>query len=217
MTASIVDALVWLFGNDAPRGPLEWRQIVARAAAVYVAGLVIIRVGKSRLLSRATPLDVILAFILGSVLSRGINGSAALSGTIVAATTLVFMHWIFTALACRSHRLGNLIKGQPRLVISNGQLQWDNMRRSHITEHDLREELRLNANIEDFNDVKAAYKERSGEVGVVRRQSEPKIVEIAVEAGVQTVRVILAEKSNDADQPRAQSSFTEYPRRSGAN
>ena len=63
------------------------------------------------------------------------------------------------------------------------------MRRSHITEHDLREELRLNANIEDFNEVKAAYKERSGEVGVVRRPAEPKVIEIAVKAGVQTVRV----------------------------
>jgi uncharacterized membrane protein YcaP (DUF421 family) len=195
MPSSILEVLHWIFGNDAPDGQLAWRQIIARAAAVYIAGLVIIRVGKSRLLSRATPLDVILAFILGSVLSRGINGSAALSGTIVAAAALVVMHWLFTALACRSHRLGNLIKGQPRLVISNGQLQWDNMRRSHLTEHDLREELRLNANIEDFNDVKSAYMERSGEVGVVRRQAEPKIVEIAVEAGVQTVQVVLNERA----------------------
>ncbi len=193
MPASVVESVVWVFGHDAPGGHLEWHQIIARAAAVYIAGLVIIRVGKSRLLSRATPLDVILAFILGSVLSRGVNGSAALSGTIIAAATLVFMHWGFTALACRSHWLGNLIKGHSRLVISNGQLQWDNMRRSHISEHDLREELRLNANIEDFNDVKVAYKERSGEVGVVRRPREPKVIEIAVEAGVQTVRVVLNE------------------------
>jgi uncharacterized membrane protein YcaP (DUF421 family) len=194
MPASIVNALRWLFGNDAPSGQLEWHQIIARAAVVYIAGLVIIRVGKSRLLSRATPLDVILAFILGSVLSRGINGSAALTGTILAAATLVSMHWLLTRLACRSHWLGNLIKGQPHLLISNGELQWDNIRRSHITEHDLREELRLNGNVEDFNEVKAAYKERSGEVGVVRRQAEPKIIEIAVEAGVQTVRVVWNER-----------------------
>jgi hypothetical protein len=52
MPSSIVDALQWLFGNDAPNGQLAWRQIIARAAAVYIAGLVIIRVGKSRLLSQ---------------------------------------------------------------------------------------------------------------------------------------------------------------------
>ena len=31
------------------------------------------------------------------------------------------------------------------------------MRRSHITEHELREELRLNANIDNFDEVKGAY------------------------------------------------------------
>jgi uncharacterized membrane protein YcaP (DUF421 family) len=69
------------------------------------------------------------------------------------------------------------------------------MRRSHITEHDLREELRINANIENFDEVTAAYKERSGEVGVVRRPAEPKVIEIAVEAGVQTVRVVWNERA----------------------
>jgi uncharacterized membrane protein YcaP (DUF421 family) len=193
MSAQIVESLLWLLGPDVPDSRLHWRQIIARAAVVYLSGLVIVRVGKSRLLSRATPLDVILAFILGSVLSRGINGSAALSGTIVATIALVFLHWVFTGLACRSHWLGNLIKGTPRLMISAGQLQRDNMRRSHITEHDLREELRLNANIENFEEVESAYKERSGEIGVVRRPTEPKVFEIAVEAGVQTVRIVFSD------------------------
>jgi len=48
------------------------------------------------------------------------------------------------------------------------------MRRSHISEHDLLEELRLNANIDDLNRVERAYKERSGEIGVVVKSAEPR-------------------------------------------
>lgn len=160
-----------IFGGDAPTGELGWWQIAARASAIYVAALLLVRLGKSRLLSRATPLDVILTFVLGSLLSRAITGSAALSGTIVAASTLIVLHWGFTRLAFRSHWWGKLIKGESYALIRDGEIQWDNLRRSHISEHDLHEELRLNANVDDPRAVKLAVKERSGEIGVVLNKS----------------------------------------------
>jgi uncharacterized membrane protein YcaP (DUF421 family) len=51
--------------------------------------------------------------------------------------------------------------------------------------------LRLHGNVEDFSRVRAAYKERNGDVSVVRCEREPKVVEIAVEAGVKTLRIEL--------------------------
>ncbi len=60
---------------------------------MYLAGLVVVRIGKSRLISRTTSLDVILGFILGSLLSRGITGHASISGTIVASAVIVAVHW----------------------------------------------------------------------------------------------------------------------------
>jgi uncharacterized membrane protein YcaP (DUF421 family) len=203
------DLINAILGGDTATQPLGWLQIVARCAIVYLVGLLAVRVGKSRLLSKASPLDVILAFILGSLLSRGINGSAALSGTVVAVVTLVAIHWSLTALACRYHAVGNLIKGQTYLLISNGEIQRDNLRRAHISQHDLVEQMRLNANVEDTAQVQVAYKERSGEVGVVKRPLEVKVVEVAVREGVQVVRVELSgahssERSN-RDPGRGQS------------
>jgi len=180
-----------LIGGDAP-GDLGPGQVVARCLIVYVAGLLVIRVGKSRMLSRAWPLDVILAFILGSLLSRGINGSASLSGTVVAVVTLVALHSALTALACRFHWLGDAIKGKQHQLILNGEIIHENLLRSHISERDLIEELRLNANVEKPEQVQAAYKERSGEVGVVKRPLPPRILHVAVHEGVQTVRLELS-------------------------
>lgn len=162
-----------IFGGDAPKGGLDWWQIVARATAIYLAALLLVRLGKSRLLSRATPLDVIVTFVLGSLLSRAITGSAALSATMIAAATLVVLHWSFTKLAFSSHWWGRLIKGDSYALIRDGEIQWDNLRRSHISENDLHEELRLNANVDDPRAVKLAVKERSGEVGVVLRDESP--------------------------------------------
>jgi uncharacterized membrane protein YcaP (DUF421 family) len=176
-------------GGDVPTPDLGVWQVVTRCLIVYLAGLFVIRLGKSRLLSRSSPLDVILAFILGSLLSRGINGAAALSGTLVAVVTLVAIHAVLTWLASRYHWLGNAIKGQEYLLISNGEIVRENLLRSHISERDLIEELRLQANVESPAQVQTAYKERSGEVGVVKKPLPPHVLEIAVHDGVQIVKI----------------------------
>ena len=60
------------------------------------------------------------------------------------------------------------------------------MRRAHITEHDLEEDLRTEGL--DAETVKEARLERSGKVSVVKR-GEARVVEVRVEDGVQVVRV----------------------------
>ncbi len=81
-------------------------QIVLRAVLVFLVWLVIVRVADRRLLGKYSAFDVVLAVMLGSVLSRAINGSAPLWGTLGAATALVTMHWILTFLSFRSHAFG---------------------------------------------------------------------------------------------------------------
>jgi uncharacterized membrane protein YcaP (DUF421 family) len=159
-----------VFGGDIPQPPLTLYQVAARAVVVYVVGLIIVRMGKSRMIGRVTSLDVILGFILGSLLSRGITGSASISATAVSSAAMVAVHWAITAVACRSHYFGTLIKGHNVLVVENGKMLVTEMRSSHVSEHDLMEQLRLNG-VEDLSAVKKAYKERSGEISVIKRES----------------------------------------------
>jgi uncharacterized membrane protein YcaP (DUF421 family) len=178
-----------IFGGDAPVHPLLLGQVAARALVVYVIGLIVVRLGKSRLLASATVLDILLAVVIGSLLSRGINGAASLSGTATACAVLVALHWLMTQLACRSHRFGNLVKGHCRLLVENGRIDWKAMRQSHLSHEDLLEELRLNANVEDLSRIEKAYKERSGQVSGVRRKPHAEILDIAMDDGVKTVRI----------------------------
>jgi uncharacterized membrane protein YcaP (DUF421 family) len=178
-----------MFGGDMPEEPLALYQIAARAAVVYLGGLIVVRIGKSRLISRTTSLDVILGFILGSLLSRGITGHASISGTLLSSAVIVTVHWELTAIACRSHRFGNLLKGNPALVVDNGRIIYKAMRHSHISDHDLIEQLRLRG-VDNLHDVRAAFKERNGEISVLTQKS-PQVLDVAVQDGVQTVRIAL--------------------------
>jgi uncharacterized membrane protein YcaP (DUF421 family) len=195
---SLVDFFAEIFGGDYPADPLKLHQIAARAAAVYLIGLAIVRLGKSRLIGRVTSLDVLLGFILGSLLSRGITGHASISGTAASSAVIVCVHWLLTLGSCESHFLGRLIKGNAVLLVKDGQQDETAMRNCHISRHDLEEEARLKS-VENVEDIRLAYKERNGEVSILKAKKSPHLVEVTVRDGVQMIVIQIetdAERAN---------------------
>ena len=185
--ASLVAAALGL-GQEAKE--MTVGQMALRAAVVYVVTVAIVRLAKKRFMGRATAFDVILGIMLGSIVSRAVTGNAPFLPALAASAVLVAMHWLFSLASWRWHGFGALVKGRPRVLVRDGEPDRAAMRRSHITEHDLEEDLR-GEGLEGPEKVKEARLERSGKVSVVKR-SEPKVVEIAVRDGVQTVRVEMA-------------------------
>jgi uncharacterized membrane protein YcaP (DUF421 family) len=92
----------------------------------------------------------------------GIVGSTSLSAALVACAVLIALHWLGSWLACRSHRVGDLIKGHTRLLAESGQTDWTQMRKSHVSLHDLKEVMWRRANIGEFARVKAAERSAAG-------------------------------------------------------
>jgi len=128
--------------------------------------------------------------ILGAVLGRAINGSAPFFETMGAGAVLVGMHWVFAILSARSHGFGKLVKGEERLIVWNGEVRREEMRKHNLSDRDLLEMLHLNGNVADPGDVAAAYLERNGEISVIPFRKS-RAVEVDVLDGVQTVRIVL--------------------------
>lgn len=167
-------------------------QMALRAIVVYLAAIVLVRLGEKRFLGKYAALDVILGFMLGSVLSSAITGSAPFFETILGgALVLVSMHWLFAVLSFRSDPFGDLVKGTARVLVRDGQIDWDSMQSGHISRNDLLAALRANGQLDEVGKVKEARLERSGDISVLQREREPRVIEVAVADGVQVVRVEL--------------------------
>ena len=104
---------------------------------------------------------------------------------------LVGLHWLLAALAYRISWIGPLVKGDPVLLIDEGELQRDAMRESGITRMDLEQALRMEGVEPSFSEVQRAYLERDGSISVVPKESEPRVLDVAVQDGVQTVRIMV--------------------------
>ena len=179
---------MWL-GLSQDLNDLSYVQSALRTIVVYGLTLAIVRLGSKRFLSKATAFDVIVGIMLGSVMSRAITGSTPFYPTLIAGATLVGMHWLIAALAFRFDWFGTLVKGKSVLLIENGEIQRDGMRQAGLSDHDLKQALRMQNDHTDPAKIRLAYLERSGSISVIPFKEEPSVVDVGVKDGVQSVRI----------------------------
>lgn len=149
---------------------LVFHQIALRGILVFLFALLMVRLGDKRFLSKKTAFDAILGFILASMLARAVNGSASFWPTIGGGFVLVGLHRLIASLSRRSKVFGFLAKGRSDLVIRDGELVPEGMRRNDLSEDDLLEDLRLNGGVMNPEDVTVAYVERNGEISVTPKK-----------------------------------------------
>jgi len=158
-----------LLGLGVEPRDLTFAQISLRGIIVFLATLAMIRLGHKRSLARKTSFDAVLLVILASVLSRAINGSSAFFATIGGGVVLVLLHRLFAYFAYHSHRFGILVKGSPDTIVRDGECDVAMMRRNHVSTHDLDEDMRLDAHLDDLSKVRIARVERSGDISFIKR------------------------------------------------
>jgi uncharacterized membrane protein YcaP (DUF421 family) len=183
----IGDVMRQVLGIEAAQLTIE--QMVMRAIVVYVCALAMVRLGEKRFFGRTTAFDIVLGIILGSVINRTITGNSPFVPTLVASFILVMMHRLFAEIAFRHEWFGRAVKGDSFLLVKNGEIRWDAMRRNTITQKDLLSALRQSGHTDSLEKVEEARMERNGDISFIQQPGKPKVVEIRVEDGVQTVRI----------------------------
>ena len=104
-------------------------------------------------------------------LQNSINaGDNSLVGGLVSAATLVALNYGVGYATFRSKRLETLVEGRPEIIIHNGKIFEDVMRRAQLTHHELQAALRREGCL-CTDDVLAAVLENNGTISVVPRRN----------------------------------------------
>lgn len=160
-----MNTIVRLFGEGDGLSPL---QMGCRAFSLYLFAIILIRISGKRTFGKKTPYDNVVVILLGAILSRAVVGASPYWSTVTAGLVLAALHRLLAWLSLRNHRLGTLIKGKERLLYSNGQFHDENMKRCLISERDLLESLRVNANTDSYELINEIYMERNGTISVIK-------------------------------------------------
>src|SRR5947199_10392472 len=116
-----------LLGIGTEPRELTFLQVSVRGVIVFIATVIMVRLGSKRSLAEKTAFDAVLVVIIGSMLARAINGSAPFFATLAGGFVLVLLHRCFGLAAYYSHIFGVLVKGQPQVLVQNGRIQHKNM------------------------------------------------------------------------------------------
>lgn len=159
-----IELLQAVIGDD--DGSISFLQMSARAVIVFVIGIVLLRITISRIFSKTTPIDIVLSVIIGSNLSRTLTGNAPFVEVIGVTILLVALHAALNHAAARWRPLATLIKGNPKVLVKDGTVDWDQMKACALGERDLDAAIRASG-ATDCDEVKLATLERGGDIDVV--------------------------------------------------
>ncbi|MBS0295884.1 MAG: DUF421 domain-containing protein [Proteobacteria bacterium] len=148
-------------------GSATWWQLSLRALILFVAGVAFLRIAGRRTFSQATPLDIVVALIIGSNLSRIMTGKAPVLPGLAATLTLVCLHRILAMATLRWGLLSRWLKSKPVVLVRDGKADEQAMKRHGLSREDLLESLRLEQ-ADRVEDVKLATLEGGGRISVVR-------------------------------------------------
>lgn len=159
----------WLYDVIGRHGEaITWSQMSVRALVIFAIGLAFVRLAGERVFGKWGALDILLAIIIGSNLSRTITGGAPFVPTLAATAVLIGAHALLAYAALWWSPLGGLLKGRPSQLVADGEIDWRAMRRHGVGRGDLEQALRR-AGQADTRAVQAAFLERSGDISVILR------------------------------------------------
>lgn len=169
MAAAVTEPLSSWFGST---GHLSVAQECARAAVVFIYGLIAVRLAGRRIFAAWAAPDIIVAIIFGSSLSRALTGNAQLVGTLAAMTVLLLLHASLSRLAAYSLFVSRLVEGVPVDLTVGGKLSEGIRRRFGLSPMVIREALHQ-AGIDEIEKARRLVLEPSGKISIVRDSIPP--------------------------------------------
>lgn len=156
-----------LFGINTSN--ITFLQMLARSFFVFFIGILLVRYGKKRFVGKMTAFDFILAIMIGSLLSRSITKEKYFLEILGSSFLLISLHRIISFISSKSSKSAEFFKGKERVLLRNGRINWEQMKKSDLSEQDLTQALRLNGNTDQIEKVKIAILERNGDISFVMK------------------------------------------------
>jgi uncharacterized membrane protein YcaP (DUF421 family) len=143
--------------------------IALRAFVIFWFILFVTRVMGRRELSSLSPFDLILLIILGDAIQQGLTqDDYSVTGALIAVSTIASLQVATSYLSYRSGRARKLFEGLPMVVVQDGKLIDENLRRERMTPDEVASEMRMQQ-IASFDDVKWAILEPNGSISFIEK------------------------------------------------
>lgn len=146
-----------------------WRTLFVGVLA-YASLVVVLRVSGKRTLTKLNAFDLVVTVALGSTLATILlSADVALAEGILAMAVLVGMQFAITWTSVRWTWFRHWVASEPSLLVHDGRLLRDAMRRERVSEAEVMQVLRNNG-IDDTCAAASVVLESDGSFSVIQRE-----------------------------------------------
>lgn len=146
-------------------------EAIIRALAVYVFLFLVFRIAGKRSLAEITTFEFVLLLVIGEATQQAIIGNDfSVTNAYLLILTLVSISIGTSLLEVRSKRFQQWTEGMPTLLIQNGKMQNDVMKRARVDEEDILQAARELRGLERMDQIKHAVLEKSGGISIVPKE-----------------------------------------------
>ena len=146
--------------------------IILRVTFFYFFILFVLRVTTRRILRSATPLDLVVIFLLGGLSLPSVMASdASITGALLGMATVAGLHFSLSRLRTRWPVVGMLTEGTSVVIYAGDHFDENQMIRSRITMQDVEAEMRQSG-VKTLDEVREVIVEHNGAITVMT-QSAP--------------------------------------------
>jgi uncharacterized membrane protein YcaP (DUF421 family) len=144
--------------------------IAIRAVILYAFVFLLMRIVGRRELSNLQPFDLVLLIIIGDALQQGLTQSDySVTGAMIAVGTFALLQVGTSYLNFRVRKARPVLEGHPIVVVQDGKVIDDNLKRERITVEELAEEARQQQ-IASISDIQWAVLETSGNISFIPKK-----------------------------------------------
>ena len=148
---------------------------ILRPILVYLFLVVGLRLAGKRELAQLNPFDLVVLLTLSNTVQNAIIGDDnSVTGGVLGATTLLLVNHVVVRYLYSHRDLERLVEGDPDVLIENGQVLPDRLKRELITHADL-ETAAHKQGFASLEDVEQAILEPGGGICYIARKPSPEV------------------------------------------
>jgi uncharacterized membrane protein YcaP (DUF421 family) len=151
---------------------LPWWEFAIRASLVYIVVMALLRIGGKRQVGQMGMPQLVALLLISNAVQNAMNGNdASITGGIILAGVIVFWSYVAEVVTSRSKKLENLIQGRPRVLIRNGKMLFEQLKRERLSPNELKVLLRKQG-VHHLNEIEQAILESDGYVSIRKKGEE---------------------------------------------
>ena len=143
--------------------------VFVRTILLYLIVLFVIRMMGKAELSKMSPFQMVVVFMIAELASIPIESpDVSMITGVTAIFTLMFIQILISYISLRNEKFKNFFSGKPSVLINKGNINHKELKSLRITINDLMEQLRLGS-AASISEVEYAIMESNGDLSIIQK------------------------------------------------